>query len=134
MKKREIALRLRRNIYGVNPREYDPNNGLVIHFEFMNGIPKKYDFIKSIFAIYARGEMLYTPKLLDGRKCEPDTVYSEKCVFDETFNIYDIPPFMDCMIIFEFQAHYDIGIDHSEKMEMLGWTVLDLFDFQRKLK
>ncbi len=73
--------------------------------------------------------MLYPPKLMDAHKCETDTVYSTKCMFDETYNIYDIPPFMDALLIFEFQAHFDIGVENADRLELLGWSMIDLFDF-----
>mgnify|MGYP006976778600 CR=1 FL=1 len=121
-------------MYGVNPRDYDPNSGFVLHYEFMNGIPRKYGYCRSIYGVYARGEMLASPKLVETHRCEMDTVYSNKCIFDETYNIYDVPPVMDALLIFEFQVHFDIGIEKAQKVETLGWSMIDLFDMQRKLK
>mmetsp|Transcript_22583 Transcript_22583/g.19590 ORF Transcript_22583/g.19590 Transcript_22583/m.19590 type:complete len:90 (-) Transcript_22583:1473-1742(-) len=88
-------------MFGINPRDYDPNSGFIFHFEFISGIPKKYDYCKAVYGVYARGEMLFSPKLVEAHRCDSDTVYSNKCIVDENFNIYDVPPVMDSLMVLE---------------------------------
>ena len=134
-KKMQIAERLKRNIFHYKAaNNYDPNVGFVVDFEWMSGLPKKMEYVEIIYGVYSKGETLAVPKLIETHKTEQDTINTCKCIFDEQHHIYDVPPYSDALLIFEFQVHYQVGYSTGEKVETYGWTMVDLFDLQKNIK
>ncbi len=43
---------------------------MIIHWDFTLGIPKRNDYCQKVFAMYANGETVYSPKLIEPHPCE----------------------------------------------------------------
>ena len=108
--------------------------GFLLDFEYIIGLPKKIDQIEFIYGVYARGEALISGKKVDAHDCISESAYSSKCLINEKEIIYDIPSKFDTLLIIEIQVHSNLGYTREEKIETLGWTMIDLFDLQKNLR
>lgn len=133
-----IAQRLRKDLEKPGSRgshKYDPSEGMVIHWDFVLGLPRRNDYAQMVFGIYCNGGILYSPKLVEPHDCEVETSLTNRCVFGESHQIFDVPANSDTLLIFEVQLPLTNNIEENVgKTESYGWTQLDLFDNTKDLK
>lgn len=67
-------------------------------------------------------------------KCQPDAKTFNKCIFDEKYYIYDIVPVTPALLIFQIEVHHSPDLLTPERAETLGWTMIDLFNWEGELK
>ena len=133
--KHETALRLRQNVFGpLEKKTYDRNAGFAIAFEAMFGLPKKYVVCQVIYGVYRRGEMMSSPKLIEYKICKHSKTGENKCMFNEAYTIFDVQPHMDTLVVFEFQCLSDAELNMDEGSEVIGWTMIDMFDMMKTFK
>lgn len=133
--KKDIVARLRRNAFGdTEPKAYDRNVGFNVMFEMISGLPRKYAYCQVVYAVYRKGEMVTTPKMVEPHKCKLGHGFSAQCAFNENYTVFDVSQSMDALMIFEFQCMFESGIQTQGKPEAAGWTMIDLFDMMKTLK
>ena len=78
--------------------------------------------------------MVSSPKFIDPHDCEVESARSNRCVFGDTFPLFEIPPNSNSLLIIEVQLPKGLDNGGNAIIESFGWTQLDLFDFRKKLK
>jgi hypothetical protein len=58
-----IAARIRKDLGGVQTGErgYDPNDGFIVHWDYVLGLKRRTNYAQLVFGIYNRGETMYAP-------------------------------------------------------------------------
>lgn len=98
-------------------------------------MPRRNDFSQIVFGIYVNGATIYSPKLVEPHDCEVETSTTNRCIFGESHQIFDVPPNPDTLMIFEVQLPTSRNVEENVgKTESYGWTQLDLFDTTKDLK
>ncbi|EGR29433.1 hypothetical protein IMG5_155830 [Ichthyophthirius multifiliis] len=131
-----IAQRIRKDMGPtVGLKQYDQNDGLVIHWDYILGLPKRNNFAQVVFGVFNNGDTLYTPKIVDAKDCEVESAETVRCIIGDSHQVFDIPPSTDALLIMEVQLPFSKKKgDNTNKTESLGWTQLDLFDLKKELK
>ncbi len=133
--RQNVNKRLRANVFGPEkPRLYERSAGFNITFDWVGGLPQKYIGCQLVYAVYTKGEMMASPKLINVHKCQYSQGILNKCTFNVTYTVFDVPPSMDALAIFEFQCLTDVDVGQSEKPLVLGWSMIDLFDMMKAIK
>ncbi|KAL4441575.1 hypothetical protein ABPG74_021507 [Tetrahymena malaccensis] len=131
-----LAQRIRKDLGPIGGiKQYDQNDGLVIHWDYILGLPKRTNFSQVVFGIFNRSDTLYAPKIVDPKECEVESSETVRCIIGDSHQIFDIPPNPDALLIMEIQIPYSKKQgENVNKTESYGWTQLDLFDLKRELK
>ena len=133
-----IATRLKKDLAptGQNniERKYDPLEGILIHWDYSLGIPKRNDYCRIVYGVYCNGEEIYAPRLIDAHDTEIDTSVSNRCIFGESHLVADIPANANTLIIFELQIAPNKESLNAGRILSYGWSQLDLFDARRELR
>jgi len=133
--KKDIAARFRHNVLGSkSPLNYDRNAGFNLTYDWIGGLPHKYKACQIVYAVVTKGEIIVSPKLGDLGKCQIGKGHSQKCVFKQRETVFGVPPHMEALIIFELQGITHIGEQIGNKPEVIGWTMVDLFDMMKLIK
>jgi len=98
-------------------------------------LPRRNDFSQIVFGIYVNGTTIYSPKLVEPHDCEVETSTTNRCVYGESHQIFDVPTNPDTLMVFEVQLPFSRNVEENVgKTESYGWTQLDLFDTTKDLK
>lgn len=127
-------MNLKKRMYGVKYKAYDTNLGFIVNFEWMSILPKDYTYCQVVYGVYAVKEILASPSLMTFHKCETHMMRYKKCVFDEKYYVYDVVPITPALLIFQIEAHFAPTSQVNDRVEILGWTMVDLFDNEGELK
>lgn len=133
-KKKAVSLNLKKKMLGVKIKGYDLNIGFVCNFEWIAAMSKNYTYCQVVYGVHAGKEILAAPSLMSFHKCEMDRKGFKKCIFDEKYYIYDVVPVTPALLMFQIEAHYSPTMNQNERVEILGWTMVDLFDEEGELK
>ncbi|CAD8165584.1 unnamed protein product [Paramecium pentaurelia] len=127
-----------RNDFGEARKEshlYDPAEGLVIHWDYVLGLPRKTKLAQFVFAVFNNMQQLNQPKLIEPYDCEIEGESSNRVLIGETSQLYEIPAHPEVLIIVEVQLPVSKKLEENiGKTQSYGWTQIDLFDQQRQLK
>mgnify|MGYP000882203550 FL=1 len=133
-RKQIIATRLRKDLNQDRAdRKYDPTEGLVIHWDYCLGVPKRTDYLQMVYGIYINGEEVYAPRMIEPHDCEVDTSQTNRCIIGESHHALDIPANSNALLIFELQS---TTARESGKGRVISyaWGQLDLFRARRELR
>lgn len=134
-RKQIISTRLRKDLNQDRAdRKYDPTEGLVIHWDYCLGLPKRTDHLQLVYGIYINGEEVFAPRLIEPHSCEVDTSQTNRCIIGESHLAPDIPANSSALLIFELQSTTGKGASGRERVISYAWGQLDLFDTRRELK
>ncbi|CAD8068103.1 unnamed protein product [Paramecium sonneborni] len=127
-----------RNDFGEVRKEshlYDPAEGLVIHWDYVLGLPRKTKLAQFVFAVFNNMQQLNQPKLIEPYDCEIEGESSTRVLIGETSQLYEIPAHQEVLLIIEVQLPVSKRLEENiGKTQSYGWTQIDLFDQQRQLK
>lgn len=54
-------------------KDYDANQGFIVHWDYELGLPKRTQLSQVVFGIYNRNETLFQPKLVDPHDTEVES-------------------------------------------------------------
>lgn len=131
-----VSNRINKDILGVQPKKhpksYDPREGFVVHWDYVLGLPKRSDYSTLTFLVAENGEFYEDPLQLQPASTEVETSETMLSIFGVDNNVRDIPPNPEMFLIWEVQL--PASQDDGANARGVGWTFIDLFDFQKRLK
>jgi len=133
-RRREISTSLKKKTFGSKLKGYNPNIGFILNFEWINSLSRSHNHCQILYGVHASWEILSPPALMSYHKCQPDAKAFNKCIFDEKYYIYDIVPVTSALLIFQIEVHHSPDLLTPERAETLGWTMIDLFNWEGELK
>lgn len=63
---------------------YDPNEGFIVHWDYILGLPKRTNYAQIVFGIYNHGETMYSPKLVDPHDTEVESSNTVRCIIGDS--------------------------------------------------
>lgn len=87
---------------------------------------------KLTYGVFAKGETLVSPRVVEDHLCEPETWNTNKCLFLESDFLYDIQPSKEAILVVELQVQ-GVSLEGKMGVEVYGWTMLELFDMKKEL-
>jgi len=121
-------------MFGVKLKGYDPNLGFIVNFEWISSLSKHHNYCQVLYGVHAGWEILASPALMSFHKCQNEIKGAKKCIFDEKYYIYDVFPMNTALLIFQIEVHYSPNLSGNDRVETLGWTMIDLFNWEGELK
>lgn len=109
-------------------KNYSPDRGLLIGWELVTGVPQKFRKIQLAYGVYERGETRLEPRLVVPSNTEPDPFNSLalRCKYRDVQDVKRLPPILQIVAVIEVQ-----GIDTAEKVSIVGWTAMELFNLEK---
>ncbi len=133
--KKSLSNHLRQVALGpTTPLVYNKNEGFGFTFDWIVGLPQKYHACQVVYATFVRGEMITSPNASDLVQCNTIRGHLNQCVINFNACIFDVNPNMDTLFILELQSLFDKEVNDNKKTEIIGWTIVDLFDMMKALK
>ena len=105
---------------------YDPDQGFVIHWDYVFGIPKNQKFCQLVYAIRNGDESVLDPEVVEPRAVRDQNVEKNQCIFYENNHIREIEPGKLTNLIIEVQM--PPSLTNPDEYTSLGWTFINLFD------
>ena len=68
----------------VGNKDYDTNQGFIVHWDYKLGLPHRVPISQVVFGIYNRNETLYQPKLVDPHDTEVESAQTVRCIIGES--------------------------------------------------
>lgn len=74
---------------------------MIIHWDYILGIPRRFEYCSQVFGIFCNGEEIYSPKQVDTKDCEVQTSDYNRCLIGESYQIFDVPANPDELLLIE---------------------------------
>ncbi|EGR31823.1 hypothetical protein IMG5_101270 [Ichthyophthirius multifiliis] len=117
------------------PKDYDTNQGFLVHWDYILGLPRRISLSQIVFGIYTKNQTIFQPKLVDPHDTEIESAQTVRCIIGDQNQIFDIPADPETLIIMEVQIPQSKNLqDNIGRTDTFGWTQVDLFDYKRTLK
>ena len=71
-------------------RKYNPTEGLILHWDWLLNVPKKYEKCRLTWGMFLRGQTLNKPTIIDDHICVTDNFRQNFCMFGEHNFVYDV--------------------------------------------
>ena len=71
------------SIVNRNPHAYNPNEGFVLRFDFVNSLPINFDKIRVNYGVFRKGDNFFTYRMSGDKFSERETNRSNKAIVIE---------------------------------------------------
>lgn len=113
------------------PEEYDQIEGYNVLWDYCLGLNKSSgDVVAFDFQVVKNGQILREVDALPEVKVESESNKTCRSIFDMNSLVRDIPPDPDTLMIWKVKQRKS----DSDEYEVVGWTQIDLFGLDEKLK
>jgi hypothetical protein len=111
------------------PVYYSETEGFIVHWDYVTSLSIMYKSIRIAFGLFRKGVDMYAYRFSTDHTCSFESFRSNKCMILEREIIRDQTAFPDLFIFIEIWGF----LEENGKPEVIGWTLLNLFDAECKL-
>ena len=115
---------------GIN--RYDPKQGFNVYWDYSLYMPKEYQNIQIVYAIYNNGVEVTEPRMVMNTPAEEDDNFPDfnRVIFNVIHLVMNVGASPNVRMVIEVQTfHRQTGQTFN-----IGWTLVDLFDYVTRLK
>ncbi len=82
-------------------RKYFPEEGLVINWDWVLNVPKKYEKCRLTWGIFLKGQTLSRPSVIEDRICIGEGYRNNSCMLNQHNFVYDVIANKDIILVIE---------------------------------
>eukprot|EP00942_MAST-04A_sp_MAST-4A-sp1_P013393 g13393.t1 len=114
-------------------REYDPNNGLTIFFDFAFGIESKHKALQVAYCFALKDQQQTKVRVTPTKECQVRSDDTQQCLFDFNRKVSNVPALENTRCVIELQALAETAPGKKTNQKSIGWCAFDLFSFEKNL-